>query len=409
VGTLGKPVFKEGQLTLPAMLKAKGYETAAIGKWHLGWDWDTIRKPGTPKNSINPGDFDWTQPIPGGPLDRGFDHYFGDDVINFPPYGWIEGDKLLGVPDRMMDTSNWKAIKEGKWECRPGPMVSGWNPYDNVPETTRRGADFIRSRKKDDKPFFLYFSYPSPHAPIIPNDGFDGKSQAGPYGDSIYETDDSIGQLLSALDKSGLADNTLVIFSADNGAEHYAYARDASYGHWSSAPLRGLKRDLYEGGHRVPTLIRWPGVVPSASVSQALVSQIDIMATLAAVIDYILPQDAAVDSHNLLTVLKGEAHSVRFSHVHNTFKDHYAIREGDWVLIDDRNGYTNGRKQDVQAWEQRHKYSAEENEPVQLFNLKEDLEQKHNLAGAHPHKVAELRTLLTQIKQQGYSAPRFLH
>jgi arylsulfatase A len=403
VNSFGKSVFKAERLTLPEMLQAKGYETACIGKWHLGWNWDAIRTPGSKKNGIRPEDFDWSKPIPDGPLAHGFDHYFGDTVINFPPYCWIEDDKVLKAPDTMMDPAKWKPIKEGNWECRPGPMVSGWDPYQNIPETTRRGVEYIKARKDSAKPFFLYFAYPSPHAPIIPNDSFDGKSKAGPYGDFVNETDDSIGQLLRALEESGKLENTLVIFSADNGAEHYAYARDEKFGHWSSHPLRGLKRDIYEGGHRVPTILKWPGVIKPGTVSHALVSQIDFMATLAAALGYELPADAAEDSHDLLPLLKGETESIRSTLIHNTNENGYAVRDGEWLLVDAKSGYLSRRDP---AWEKRHGYPADPQGPVELYHIKTDLAQKHNVAAEHPERVKELQALLKKIRDKGHSAPR---
>ncbi|BDS07971.1 arylsulfatase [Oceaniferula spumae] len=416
VNAMGDSVFKPERLTLPEMLQKKGYKTAAIGKWHLGWNWKAIRKPdaeskdgvtGKKKKKIKvfgPDAYDWTKSIPNGPLDHGFDYYFGDTVINFPPYAWIENDKLVKAPDTMMDTSKWKKIKEGNWECRPGPMVSDWDPYQNIPVTTQKGVEYIKAQAKTDQPFFLFFAYPSPHAPIIPNDQFDGKSKAGPYGDFVYETDDSIGQLLTALKESGQADNTIVIFSADNGPEKYAYERDKKYDHWSSKPLRGLKRDIYEGGHHVPFIIKYPGVTKAGSTNTSLVSQIDIMATLASVVGFDLPEkNAAEDSHDLLPLLKGEAQSVRSSHVHNTRANQYAIRHGDWVLINGKNGYQSGRNAE---WEKKHGYEADDKQPVELYNLKEDISQKHNIADKHPEKVKELTDLLKRIREQGYSAPR---
>lgn len=414
VQAFGGSVFDEARLTLPEMLQQKGYATAAIGKWHLGWDWNAIRKPeakgseeqgGKRKRKVwGPNDFDWGKAIPDGPLAHGFDHYFGDTVINFPPYAWIEDDKLVKAPDVLMDTAKWKKIKEGNWECRPGPMVSDWDPYQNIPVTTRKGVEYIEKHAKGDKPFFLYFAYPSPHAPIIPNDQFDGKSKAGPYGDFVYETDDSVGQLLAALDKTGVADNTLVIFSADNGPEHYAYTRDAKFGHWSSHPLRGLKRDIYDGGHRVPYIVRWPGKVPAGKVSEALVSQIDIMATLAAVVGFELPKEAAEDSHNLLPLWKGEtAESPRRHHIHNTHAHSFAIRSDGWTLIEGKSGYHSGRYQD---WEKRRKVEAEAKGGKHLFHIQEDMGQGKNLIEQNPEKAAELSALMKKLREQGHSAPR---
>lgn len=409
VGPLGGSVFSTERLTLPEMLKEKGYNTACIGKWHLGWDWDAIRKPGARPTQSNekkvwgPTAFDWSLAIPDGPLAHGFDSYFGDTVINFPPYAWIENDHLVKAPDTLMDTSKWKTIKEGRWECRPGPMVSDWNPYDVMPTLTKRGVDYLRSRKDQEAPFFLYFAFPGPHAPIIPNDRFDGTSQAGPYGDFVVEIDDAIGQLLQALEESGNAEDTIVLFTADNGPEKYAYARDEKFDHWSAKPLRGLKRDIYEGGHRVPLMIRWPGIVKPGRVSSALVSQIDIMATLANVTGYSLPNQQAEDSHNLVPLLKGDTDTARETHIHNTRQNSYAIRHGDWLLVDDRHGYMSGRNA---TWEAKHNYPEDDSEAHELYQLSSDPGQRHNLATKHPERVQQMIALIEKIQEQGHSAPR---
>ena len=414
VNAFGDSVFKPERLTLPEMLKEKGYKTAAIGKWHLGWNWDAIRNKkvratavqdgGRKKQQYGPEDFDWTKSIPNGPLDHGFDYYFGDTVINFPPYCWIENDKVVKAPDTLMQTGKWKKIKEGRWECRPGPMVTGWDPYENIPTTTKKGVEYIKKAAEAEEPFFLYFAYPAPHAPIIPNDEFDGKSKAGPYGDFFYETDHSIGQLLQALKDSGQAENTIVIFSADNGPEHYAYARDTKFDHWSAHPFRGLKRDAYEGGHHVPFMIKYPGVTMAGKVNDALVSQIDIMATLASVVGYDLPEkNAAEDSHDLLPLLKGEVKSIRTSHIHNTFDHTWAFREGDWVLVTGKSGH---HSRVTKEWLKKHDYPKVESKQPRLFNLREDIGQRNDLAAKHPEKVKAMETSLARIRAQGYSAPR---
>jgi len=414
VNVFGDSVFKPERLTLPEMLKEKGYATAAIGKWHLGWNWEAIRNKEAKATEVvtgkrktkrlGPEAFDWSKSIPNGPLAHGFDYYFGDTVINFPPYCWIENDKVVKAPDTIMDTKKWKPIKEGNWECRPGPMASDWDPYENIPTTTKKGVEYIKEQAKTEKPFFLYFAYPSPHAPIIPNDEFDGKSKAGPYGDFVYETDHSIGQLLKALEDSGQAKNTLVIFSADNGPEHYAYARDEKFDHWSAHPFRGLKRDIYEGGHHVPFMIRYPGVTKPGTVNEALVSQIDIMATLASIVGYELPaENAAEDSYDLLPLLKGEVKSVRSSHVHNTYEGSWAFRDGDWVLVVGKSGY---RSRVGKGWEKKHGYPGPESKEPKLFNLKEDIGQRNDIADKHPDKVRSMQAMLKKIREQGYSAPR---
>ena len=398
-----KSFFKEGQLTMQEMLRKKGYATACIGKWHLGWDWDSIRLPGTDKKSKSHKDYDWSKPFRGGPLDHGFDHYFGDNVINFPPYTWIENDRLVNVPDITFKKTP-QNTKEGSWECRAGPGRSDWDFYKVLPTLTQKGVEYIQSRKGKSEPFFLYFPLPSPHAPIVPNDEFDGKSKAGAYGDFVVETDDSCGQLLKALHDAGLDSNTIVIFSADNGAENYAYARDEKYDHWSTDPLRGLKRDIYDGGHRVPLMIKWPGVTKASAVTDTLFSQVDLMATFADYLGFELPDNSAEDSHDFLPYLKGETKtSPRTSMVHNTAVNIYAMREGDWVLIDAKSG---AARQPTHEWLKKHDVPAYNGQPVGLYNIHEDIGQKNNLAEQHPKKVKELQVLLKKIRNQGYSAPR---
>ncbi len=401
-GAFDGSFFKPGQLTMAAMLRQKGYATACIGKWHLGFDWDAIRKPGFEKNAVSHEAYDWSKPFPGGPLSVGFDHYFGDNVINFPPYAWIMDDRIPVPPDMTLKKVPL-APKEGSWECRDGPGRSDWDFYKVLPTLTEKGEAYIRSRKGKAEPFFLYFPLPSPHAPIIPNDEFDGKSKAGPYGDFVVQTDDSCGRLLTALRESGLESNTIVIFSADNGPENYAYARDAKFDHWSAAPFRGLKRDIYEGGHHVPFLIRWPGVTKPGAVTDALIGQVDLMATLAAALDFKLPADAAADSHNFLPWLKGEQKSSpRVSMVHNTSAKKYAFRHGDWLLVDDSTG---AARLAPAEWNNKHKYEPEDKQQVELYNLKEDIGQRHNLAEKHPDKVKELQAALAKTREEPRSAP----
>ena len=397
-------VFKPGQLTLQRMLQKQGYTTACIGKWHLGFDWDAIRKPGTPKKSIQHTDFDWTKKFPGGPVDNGFDYYFGDNVINFPPYAWIENDRVLVAPDVTFTNFTFKA-KEGGPECRPGPGRSDWNFYENLPTLTRKGVEYIRSQKGKAQPFFLYCPMPSPHAPIIPTDAFDGKSQAGGYGDYVVQTDDACGQLLTALRDCGFETNTIVVFSSDNGPEYYAYGRDQKAGHWSSSPLRGIKRDIYEGGHRVPFVIRWPGVTRPGAVTDALISQIDLMATIAAMLKFELPRNAAEDSHNFQPWLTGETKTPpRAFMVHNTNAKDYAVRSGDWLLVDAKTGYTSTKPSP--AWNKKHQQPPEDEQPFELYNLKNDIGQRNDLAAKHADKVGELQALLKTIRDQGHSAPR---
>ncbi|MCR9245400.1 MAG: arylsulfatase [bacterium] len=406
VNVFGPSVFAPERLTLPEMLRQRGYRTACIGKWHLGWDWQAIRRPevATVKRGRRtvypPTAFDWQRPIPDGPLAHGFDHYFGDDVPNFPPYAWIEDNRVVTTPTEP--SGQWPRPPEGSPECRPGPMAADWRLDAVMPELTRRAVTWLHGQANDERPFFLYFPFTSPHAPIVPTAEFTGVSKAGPYGDFVAQTDATVGAVLGALDELGIADDTLVIFTADNGPEHYAYERSRRFGHRSQGDLRGLKRDVFEGGHRVPLLVRWPEQVRAGATTDALISQTDLMATLAAIVDTPLPDDAAEDSFDLLPLLRGRVDSGRESMVHNTFAHTFAVRRGRWLLLAGKNGsHTRVPKWFAAAEE----FEANPHDHA-LFDLRADPGQRRNLCERHPEIVAELRQLLQRLRDQGHSAPR---
>lgn len=409
VNAFGGSVFDAERLTLPEILKTKGYRTACIGKWHLGWNWDAIKRPEAKQKKLGkrnvgyaPDAFDWSKPIHNGPLAHGFDYYFGDDVPNFPPYTWIENDRVL-IPPTKPYVPDPKPM-EGSPEGRPGPMAEGWHQDQVMPRLTEKVVEWIGKQKGSEQPFFLYFPWTSPHAPIVPTKAFQGTTKAGGYGDFVHQSDWSAGQVLKALDKNGFRDNTLVIFTSDNGPERYAYDRIRNVEHRSMGPLRGLKRDIWEGGHRVPFVARWPGVIKPGRVTDALVSQIDLMATVASIVGYELPDNAAEDSHDLLPLLRGESGvtNVRDVHIHNTRANHYAIRQGDWVLIDAKSG---GVSKVPKWFDEANGYEANPHKEA-LYNLRQDIAERKNLIVERPKKAAELQTLLQQIHQQGYSAPR---
>jgi arylsulfatase A len=403
VGSFGDAVLDADRLTLPEMLKKRGYDTGCIGKWHLGWNWKAIMRdgalprpvPASPRTKAYwPEDFDWTQRIPEGPTDHGFDSYFGDDVPNFPPYAWIEDDRVASTPTLHLCES--PSTAEGVWETRPGPMCIGWQLDQVMPELTRKAVDWIRARRAHGAPFFLYFPFTSPHAPIAPTAEFQGSSKAGGYGDFMTQTDATVGAVLDALDECRFRDNTIVVFASDNGPEAYAWARVQNFAHESMGPLRGLKRDIWEGGHRVPMIVRWPGRVPANRVSEELISQIDLMATLAEIVSFPLPTDAADDSLSQLALWMGNGPSTRTSLVHNTYKDRYAIRSGRWLLV----AAPTGAARKPPSWfAERRGYQEYEMGPL-LFDLSEDLGQTQNLAAQQPEKVAELLALLRRSRDQ---------
>lgn len=407
VESFGPSVLPPERLTLPEMLREHGYRTACIGKWHLGWDWSAVRREGAAPRTVDgksigyaPDAFDWSKAIPDGPLAHGFEHYFGDDVPNFPPYAWIDDDRLVRAPTAEFVAA--PRAKEGQVEGRPGPMVEGWRLDEVMPTLTEHAVEWLRDRRGDDRPFFLYFPFTSPHAPIVPRSEFEGASEAGPYGDFVAQTDATVGRVLAALDELGLRDDTLVIFSSDNGPEGYAFERVRATGHRSAGDLRGLKRDLWEGGHRVPMIVRWPGVVAPGTTTDALVSQCDWLATLASVLGYELPDDAAEDSFDLLTLLRGETERVHEFLVHNTFANKYAIRRGDWLLID-APGDPNTKPPE---WFTQAQGYEPLSGPCSLFDLRRDVGQRHDVAAEHPELVIELRELLRSVREAGHSAPR---
>lgn len=402
VNAFGKSVFKPGEFTIARMFQKQGYRTACFGKWHLGWDWDAIRKPGVAKKDIKlASSYDWTKPFPGGPLDQGFDHYFGDGTINFPPYCWIQDDRFATIPSKPVIKSRPLA---GGGSFRPGPMAEGWNPYEILPTITEKTVEWI-GEQSTEKPFFAYLAFNSPHYPIVPNKEFHGKSKAGYYGDFVIETDAMVGKVMAALEKGGHTENTIVIFTADNGTEKHAFERLGKYDQWSSGELRGLKRDIYEGGHRVPFIVSWPGKIEAGSRSSEVVSQVDFAATFAEIIGHELDSEVAIDSYNILPVLAGMDYKspLRVATVQNTNKGSYALRQGDWVLIDASSGSHSGEPEAYLKHFDLETYPKDA--PGLLFNLKDDLGQTKNLYQEHPEKVTAMRQLLKRYTDGERCAP----
>jgi len=399
-----RPLIDAEKLTLGGMLQEQGYSTACIGKWHLGWDWPT--SDGSKINDLIPlgkndkeirdpfgAKIDFTKPIGGGPTTRGFDYYFGDDVPNFPPYCFIENDRTVGIPTKEKPDSMFGA---------KGPMLEGWQLEDVMPEITRRSVEYIESHG-DNSPFFLYFPLTAPHTPIAPTAEFIGKSEAHRYGDFVVEVDWTVGQIMDALERSGQADNTILIFTSDNGSpgrsgENMQGKTNSvrEYGHNPSHTYRGIKADIWEGGHRVPFILRWPGRVNAASTSDETICHVDFMATIAAITNYDLPDSTAVDSYDLSPVLAETTLNkpLREAVVHHSIDGTLAIRRGKWKLIEGRGSG---------GWSGKGKPGEP---PGQLYDMERDPTERINLYELHPEIVAELESMLRRYKTEGRSAPR---
>ncbi|MDP7304722.1 MAG: arylsulfatase, partial [Pirellulaceae bacterium] len=253
------PLITEHRPTLPSLLKEHGYDTACIGKWHLGWEWagPQSSRMTEVRNGQKTLQWDFTKPMRGGPTQRGFDYFFGVDLPNLPPFTFIENDRVVTQPTERykFDPSEGIVLPKG---FVGSPIAPGWRFQEILPEITRRAVQHIHDQAKQETPFFLYFSMTSPHEPIVPSRDFRGKSGIAPIADFVMETDWSAGQVIKAIDDAGIADNTIVIFTADNGHSHYTGWKElVDAGHMPSGPYRGHKGDVWEGGHRVPLVIRW--------------------------------------------------------------------------------------------------------------------------------------------------------
>ncbi len=401
-----------GRLTVPALLRQHGYTTAAFGKWHLGWDWPTVDgKPAGFNRQTNTCNVDFTQSIPGGPVSCGFDYFFGNDAPFHPPYVFIEKDRTVALPTGILPLAELRQKeREGKelgpLETRPGPMVPEWDLFKYLPEITARTVQYIEKQAilKQIKPFFIYMALPSPHTPIVPLPEFRGSSKAGLYGDWVSQTDWSVGQVLDALDRAGLTNDTLVFFTSDNGPENFAYHRILEYGHYSMGDLRGVKRDIWEGGHRVPYIVRWPRKINPGIACHEIICHTDLMATCAAIVNARLPDNAGEDSYNILPALLGEnnGRSIREATVIHSANGMFAIRQGDWVFI---HAVTGDDMKIEPAWFKQERGYRPHGYPGELYNLSEDPAERKNLYGEHPEIVQCLTALLQKYIDDGRSTP----
>lgn len=411
-GAGGPSLIALERLTLPKMLKQQGYKTAAFGKWHIGLTFRDSEGRPIHNNSLEAVKrIDFSRRIEGGPLDHGFHQFFGTACCPTTDwlYAFINGDRVALPPTGPIDKANLPRHAYAN-DCRPGLIAPDF-PMEEVDQVfLAKSREFLADhvRKSPDQPFFLYHAMQAVHLPSFASKQFQGKSQAGPHGDFLAEMDFIVGELLADIEKLGLAENTIVIFTSDNGPETTSVIHmRADYQHDGARPWRGMKRDNWEGGHRVPFIVRWPSRVKAGTTCDQLISLTDIMTTCAAVTGFQLPYNAAEDSFNLLPALDGKAtRPIRPYLLTQAFRgtQTLSIRRGHWKYLDHQN--SGGNNYDKPPLGQ---FSLPETEPTanaQLYNLEADPGEHDNLIRQQPEIADELKKLLDQSKLSGRSRPQ---
>lgn len=415
-GPGGPSYIKPGELSIADMVKEKGYHTGVFGKWHVGLTWldkNGQRLGGGFKNSLLI-DYEKSTPLVDGPNARGFDESFitPNCPTTDPLYVYIENG-MVPEPASMRHKRDNLPNPGGKWRW---DNDEGWMApnYDFVNADLLfydKTVEFIREHRTNapESPFFVVLSTQICHAPVLPAKEFNGKTEAGPRGDFVHELDALVGRLLDELENLGIDDDTIVMFNSDNGPEtiHTVWMRE-DHEHDAAGGLRGMKRDGWEGGHRVPFMARWPGRIPADQVSDQLTNTTDIFATVASIVNYELPDDTAVDSFDMLPVLLGEQDpevSVRPYMLTQSFRGEFQLRQGKWKLLDHLgsggNNYSRGNMVRYAGPEPLEGATA------QLYELESDPDEQENLYFDQPQKLAEMRALLKKLtaKSGGRTAP----
>jgi arylsulfatase A len=407
LGGLSPRLIEPGRLTVAALLREQGYYTAAIGKWHLGMDWARVAgRPAPERNDVEKSNQVWSvdfhRPIAGGPNSVGFDYYFGIAAsLDMVPYTFIENDRVTTVP--TVDRAYPMTLGTPNGLTRRGPATPEFEVEQVLPELTRKAAACLGERAaaaRAGQPFFLYLPLNAPHTPIAPTPEWRGKSGLNAYADFVMQTDWSVGQVLDALDRNGLAERTLVIFTSDNGCSPQANIPELrAAGHAVNGALRGHKADIWDGGHRVPFIVRWPGHVRTGTTNHQLISLVDFMATCADITDATLPESAAEDSVSFLPALRGQADMPqREALVHHSILGRFAIRQGRWKLILSPGSGGWSSPKDPEAVKQGLPQ-------VQLYDMMADPGEGKNLQAEHPEIVARLTALLEKQVADGRSTP----
>ncbi len=393
------PLIEAGRLTVAELLRQNGYHTAAFGKWHLGMNFGAKgRAESTPDNAdvadeaATRANTDYSKPIKNGPTAVGFDYYFGISAsLDMPPFVYIENDRFTALP-----------TTEKTW-LRKGPAAADFEAIDVLPTLTKRVTTYLGQRAveaRNGKPFFVYMPLNSPHTPILPTAEWQGKSGLNAYGDFVMQTDWTVGQVMAALEQNGLADNTILVMTSDNGCSPAAKVDElTSKGHYPSMNYRGYKSDIWEGGHHVPFIIRWPGHIQAGSTSDQTICLVDLMGTCAEILGAKLPANAGEDSVSLLPALLGKADKpLHEAVVHHSIEGRFSIRQGKWKLeLCAGSGGWSAPKEGP---------ALKQGLPsVQLYDLSSDVGEQNNVQEKYPEVVERLTQLLKKYVADGRSTP----
>lgn len=395
LGGFSKSLIEPERTTVAKLLKDKGYQTGFVGKWHLGWDWQmNTRAKNIDDLDIHPV-VDYSKPLTFGPNDLGFDYAYGiAGSLDMAPYVYVENGKSTTIPtDTTVSVDD-----KGFW--RKGVTGSDFNHADVLEHFQSKSIAFIEENADKKQPFFLYFALPAPHTPILPNSKFLGKSNTNFYGDFVLQVDDVIGQIEKVLQDKGISENTLIIFTSDNGCSPKANFKELErVSHDPSYMYRGHKADIYEGGHRVPFVVKWPARIKAGTKSDVTLCTTDFFATAAEIVNYDIPDNTAEDSFSFLYLLGNTTGKkpVREATVHHSIDGRFAIRQDQWKLIvwPGSGGWTPPMT----------KKELEGLPKYQLYDLKNDPGETKNLYGQNPAKVKELESLLIKYINDGRSTP----
>ncbi len=407
----GRSLPDKDRPTVASLLQERGYRTGIVGKWHLGVDWAI--KPGYEAQAsddmramtasagfvtdINPEMIDFTKPPENGPTKFGFDEsYILPASLDMEPYCYLRNDTLTAPVNRRTEGNDLNTGYTGAF-WRAGFMAENFDFPGVLPEFTNEAVRFVREKSKGDQPFFLYFPMTAPHTPWLPVGEIAGKSGAGDYGDFVAMVDAMVGKVMEAVAQAGIEENTVIIFASDNGP-YWRPAMIEKYGHRAAGPFRGMKADIWDGGHRIPFIVRWPGKVKAGSVSDALTSLTNLIATAADIAGIDPQKVTAEDSYSILPVLLGRSQDVpsQPAVVHHSSRGLFAVRAGRWKLIEGRGS---GGFSTTPAEE------AEMTEQGQLYDMLADPGETNNLYATEKDKVKELSALSESIKAGNRTLP----